>query len=191
VDYDKPGHVLHCQECDASQSDPSVGLVCSDCHQQTLAETAQQRTWYRYQLTHDGEQALYSGQFTASTNAKAGSNPLFRDFMLLTQSYAQIAIRCDRPLSALIFQLEHSPANSTQSMLHVADMIKEALRNGDLVTSVNNKVVALLPETNNDAAQISLTRLERHLQKKMSAEIRISCQILARGDILPKLRELQ
>ncbi len=50
-DYDKPGHIFVCAECDHAGSEAAVGFVCFDCGTHTDGEAMPRRDVHSYQLT--------------------------------------------------------------------------------------------------------------------------------------------
>ncbi len=50
-DYDKPGHIFICADCDHACSEVSVGFVCFDCGTHTDGEAMPRRDIYSYHLT--------------------------------------------------------------------------------------------------------------------------------------------
>ena len=57
-DYDEPGHVFVCSDCDHVGSDVSVGFVCFDCGAHTDGDAMPKRDIYSYHLTDAAIQLL-------------------------------------------------------------------------------------------------------------------------------------
>ena len=54
VDYDKPGMIVMCRTCKATNSEPVVRFACLDCSAATPSADAASTDWYNYDLTEDG-----------------------------------------------------------------------------------------------------------------------------------------
>jgi CheY-like chemotaxis protein len=54
-DYDKPGSMLICENCDNANSDPTVGFACLDCGAHMNGDAAATRDVFSYALTRRGE----------------------------------------------------------------------------------------------------------------------------------------
>jgi hypothetical protein len=62
VEYGKPGKVVVCAACGATNSEPFIRFSCLDCSSVTSADKAATMDWYHYDLTDDGIRALRSGR---------------------------------------------------------------------------------------------------------------------------------
>lgn len=105
VDYGKPGNIVVCRTCSATNSEPHVHFICMDCSAVTPAEGSIPIDWYHYDLTAHGLSTLREGrlpQFGFDPQLEAGPRTYSaREFGLLAAQEMRTARQFQRPLSVL------------------------------------------------------------------------------------------
>lgn len=159
VDYDKPGIVLVCRSCKATNSEPLVRFACLDCFAVTPSADAASIDWYHYDLTEEGMLALRQGHLPRFDIA-----PLIQgrpravspqEFRLLATAVVRVAQRYSRPFAVARFNLNietlRRQIGSVETDIvfrKAVDAIVEGLRTGDFVSTVGaNSIVVGFPET--------------------------------------------
>ena len=77
VDYDKPGIVIACRECNHMSSEASVGYVCLECGSAGSTELTEARFIWAYHLSPTGLTHAFSGQ-TITDDDRARTSRLQR-----------------------------------------------------------------------------------------------------------------
>ncbi len=182
VDYDKPGSVFLCGDCNHSSSAPLVGFVCTDCGNHTDGDAIGSRQWYHYELTPDGIVALQTGvlpyrgmQSAISTTIGAVSR---RDFIKHLHAFERVASRYDRPLGIISVTLlnseklvqEVSNRQLSKTFALIGEIICQVLRTSDLITATPDAVFMLLPETAKEGIDIAINRISTAVKEKVSLE---------------------
>ena len=159
LDYDKPGMIVVCRTCKATNSEPLVQFACLDCSAVTPSADADSIDWYHYNITEEGILALRQGHLPRfdigpllAGRARAFSPPEFR--LLATQG-ARVASRYSRPFAVACFNLNidalRRQVGSVETDIvfrKVVDAIVDALRIGDFVTTAGaSSIVIAFPET--------------------------------------------
>ncbi len=159
VDYDKPGMVLACRSCKATNSEPAVQFGCLDCSMVTPSADAASVDWYHYDLTEEGILALRQGHLPRldigtllEGRPRAFSHEEFR--LLATQS-VRVAGRYSRPFAVARFNMnvdglrrQVGSVETDMVFRKVVDVIVDALRAGDFVsTAGSSSIIVGFPET--------------------------------------------
>lgn len=180
VDYDKPGSVFLCGDCNHSSSEPLVGFVCTDCGNHTDGDAIGSRSWYHYDLSPDGIIALQTGilphrglQSAVATTVGSVSR---RDFINHMHIFERVARRYERPLGIIsvsllnteTLQQETSSRQRSKTFALIGEIICQLLRTSDLVTATPDAVFMLLPETPQQGIDIAINRLSTTIQEKVS-----------------------
>jgi hypothetical protein len=203
VDYDKPGSVFLCGDCNHSSSEPLVGFVCTDCGNHTDGDAIGSRNWYHYDLSPDGIIALQTGilpyrglQSALSTTIGSVSR---RDFINHMKAFERVSRRYERPLGIISVHLlnsenlqqEVSSRQLSKTFALIGEIISQALRTSDLVTATPAAVFMLLPETPQQGIDIAINRLSASIKEKVSlTEVNIEVSIKQYGlDDIEKLIE--
>jgi Thaumarchaeal output domain 1 len=160
VDYDKPGVIVVCRTCKATNSEPVVQFACLDCSAVTPSADAASTDWYHYDLTEDGIHALREGHLPAFDIGPLleGRPRAFsaKEFRLLATENARVARRYARPFTVARFTLSNIEALRREvgsvetdiTFRRAVDVIVEALRASDFVgTAGANSIVVGFPET--------------------------------------------
>jgi TackOD1 domain-containing protein len=190
VDYDKPGSVFLCGDCNHSSSEPLVGFVCTDCGNHTDGDAIGSRSWYHYELSPDGIIALQTGilpyrglQSAVSTTIGSVSR---RDFINHLQAFERVASRYERPLGIISVRLlntqslqqEASSRQLSKTFALIGEIICQVLRTSDLVTATPDAVFMLLPETPQQGIDIAIDRLSSAIKEKVSlGEVNVEVSI--------------
>ena len=79
VDYDKPGSLFVCGDCDNTTGDTAIGFVCFDCESHHDAEKVKTRTIYTYELTESGRETAYATPMDERGSAVGADGASVRD----------------------------------------------------------------------------------------------------------------
>ncbi len=190
VDYDKPGQIASCLDCELPMSEPTVGFVCADCGESTAGDDAAHRCWYEYELLPDALNVLRTGALDGVRNRLNRS-----EFARSARNCLEVAVRCDRPLSAvevrLLAQVNPSPPESRQeAAAFLASVIAENARRGDLITTISDGSLVILPETDAIGARQLLERMEQRLRGVLHPTLGIESRVVVRNDLADLLKAL-
>jgi Thaumarchaeal output domain 1 len=159
VDYDKPGMIVVCRACKASNSEPMVRFACLDCFTVTPSADAATIDWYHYDLTEEGILALRQGHLP-----RFDIGPLLegrprafahQEFRLLATQGTRVSGRYSRPFAVARFNLNvealRRQVGSVETDIvfrKVVDAIVDSLRLGDFVsTAGSSSIIVGFPET--------------------------------------------
>ena len=159
VDYDKPGMIVVCRACKATNSEPLVKFACLDCSAVTQSADATSIDWYHYDLTEEGILALRQGHLPRfdigpllEGRARAYSH---QEFRLLATQGTRVAGRYSRPFAVARFSLnvealrrQFGSVETDVVFRKVVDAIVDALRIGDFVSTAGSSAIVIgFPET--------------------------------------------
>jgi hypothetical protein len=159
VDYDKPGIVIVCRACKATNSEPIVQFACLDCSAVTASADAASIDWYHYDLTEEGIRALRQGhlpRFDIGPLLEGRPRAFsYQEFRLLATQDARVARRYSRPFAVARFSLgiealrrQVGSVETDIAFRKVVDAIVDALRMGDFVsTAGTSSIIVGFPET--------------------------------------------
>lgn len=159
VDYDKPGIVVVCRACKATNSEPIVQFACLDCSAVTASADAASIDWYHYDLTEEGIRALRQGhlpRFDIGPLLEGRPRAFsYQEFRLLATQDARVARRYSRPFAVARFSLgiealrrQVGSVETDIAFRKVVDAIVGALRTGDFVsTAGTSSIIVGFPET--------------------------------------------
>jgi len=199
VDYDKPGSVISCADCGATQSEPEVGFTCLDCDSYTSGDHAAHRDWYHYDLLPDGVAALRSGELPheSALDPHVRSHSL-RNFRFAVARLLAVAQRHDRPLTLCRIHLNNDALVAQEGRRgfleisrFVRDLIAENLRESDLLSSLpDGSVLCCLPETEQNVAEAACVQLRRIIGRSIRVQVDSGAQVIGRDDVAAYLQEL-
>src|ERR1700730_521890 len=159
VDYDKPGMIVMCRTCKATNSEPVVRFACLDCSAATPSADAASTDWYNYDLTEDGILALRQGHLPGFDIGPLleGRPRAFspQEFRLIATEVARVAARYSRPFTVARFKMNVEELRRQIGSVETdivfrksVDAIVEALRTSDFVSTAGaNSIVVGFPET--------------------------------------------
>jgi len=160
VDYSRPGQSFVCNACDERMSDPQISFACMECYGETAADRAETRSWYHYELTSDGEQALMDGQLSHNglqhmiSALQQASSP--ERFVVVFEQLMSVSKRYKRDLTVGTMQLvdleafreEVGSRAAHEALKELSSLVSEVLRETDLLTVVDGHLLLMaLPET--------------------------------------------
>jgi ribosomal protein S27E len=101
MDYGRPGTIVHCRSCGATNAEPDPCFTCLDCVATAPADQAPATDWFHYDLTDEGVRALRDGRLpdgdldaTAPGQVRTCSE---QEFRMLAGAAARSAQRFGRP----------------------------------------------------------------------------------------------
>jgi GGDEF domain-containing protein len=199
VDYDKPGSVISCVDCNATLSEPELGFICLDCNFYTSGDQATHRDWYHYDLLPDGMAALRAGELPHANGLwRHLRSYSVRDFRVLCERLVAVARQHERPLSLCRITLDSASLieragqrGFMQICSFVRDLIAENLRQGDAFSFLpNGAFVCCLPETDRRSAEADCRRLRQVIANNLSVQVHTAADVIARDDAVAFLRGL-
>ena len=179
VDYDKPGRVELCQNCQTVTEEPEVNFECLDCKTLTPSDEAPQNNWYQYSLTSLGRETVISGRLPVpGLETALGSFEPSKDyatFVALLDNGLSTAQRYGRPFGVCAMRFDQGQDDDHQPRLVNAasratliKLLREILRDSDFLYAEGEQIVFVFPET--DAGQLDaiIRRIEDGLRKNMT-----------------------
>jgi hypothetical protein len=103
VDYDKPGSLFICNDCNHTTGDTAIGFVCLDCEDHHDAEKVKTRTVYRYELTDSGREAAWQPPMDERGHAEGAEGPTVRERVKRFALHHQNA---GKPCAVLMIRLD-------------------------------------------------------------------------------------
>jgi hypothetical protein len=202
-DYDKPGVLITCRSCGASNSQPLVRFACLDCKAVTAADDAATTDWRHYDLTNEGIRTLREGRLPRfeiaaafEKRTRAFSPQEFR--LLMTQEMRSME-RYKRPfalarisfpnLEALRHDIGVMAANA--AFLVAVDAIADVLRSADFV-GVRGPTSAMIAFPETSAAEVRegiAGRIRETIHKTTDVPIELAIAVAETGGIASMLVE--
>lgn len=201
VDYDKPGSVVQCLGCDHEGAESVVGFRCIDCGERTPAEMAEFRDWYHYTVLGDGEVAVRRGRLPqlsvedlVSGLASAHSP---RNFAILASHHLRLHQRYKRPITAWLItptgleemQQRIGGKDSAETFRLFVEILDEALRLTDVVTTIGGTIAVILPETDAESSELAAARLRKRVETSLSERLVFEIEVY-NGEQIQKVLEL-
>lgn len=199
-DYDKPGVMVSCASCGASNSQPAVHFACLDCRAVTTADDAKSTDWFHYDLTDDAIRALREGRLprfevgAAFEKRTRAYSP--QDFRLLAMQEMRVAERYKRPFAVARLSFpnldtlrhEMGPMAANTALLSAVDAVTEVLRGSDFVgTRGAGSAVIGFPETSaRDVQENIISRIRETMRETTDVPIKISAEV-SEGDAIASL----
>ncbi len=197
VDYDAPGLVEQCNQCNEIFSEADVAFICADCGTSTSGEDAESADWHHYDLTPDGHLAVMRGQLPSleleSFVSGMSGHRAPRDLALMIDFEDRVHRRYERPFSVVTISFLPSDSVEAVDQLRaetlVWDIIRGALRETDFIAALEHQLVLLLPETEPVGANGVVDRINKLLTKSTAFSSFIKAEILA-DDKIPALLDI-
>ncbi len=199
-DYDKPGVMVTCASCNASNSQPAVHFACLDCRAITTADDAKTTDWFHYDLTDDAIRALREGRLprfevgAAFEKRTRAYSP--QDFRLLVMQEMRVAERYKRPFAVARLSFpnldtlrhEMGPMAANTALLSAVDAVTGVLRGTDFVgTRGAGAAVIGFPETSaRDVRENIMSRIRETMRDTTDVPIKISAEV-SEGDAIASL----
>jgi hypothetical protein len=198
IDYDKPGVVVLCRACKATNSEPLVNFACLDCSTVTPGKDAGSLDWYHYDLTEQGILALRQGHLPRFDIGPLleGRARVFspQEFRLLTTQGTRVSSRYGRPFAVARFSLNiealRRQVGSVETDIvfrKVVDAIVDALRIGDFVSTAGASAIVIgFPETSAANVAPVVQRVRATIRKITSVPVDLNVDV-GEGDAIADL----
>jgi Thaumarchaeal output domain 1 len=160
VDYGKPGIIVHCRSCGASNAEPDFRFSCLDCAAVNPTDPAPHTDWYHYDITEQGLYALREGRLPIlDLDEEPGARPAarsLREFKLLVSAALRNARRFDRQFSIVelvsdnmaTLRKSHEPSEIESALGRAVTVVLETLSECELVAVVDGAGLLIgFPET--------------------------------------------
>lgn len=203
VDYDKPGTMYICHDCQQSNTEPEVGFVCTDCNHHMAGDTIGTRSWYHYTITSNGVAALETGMLPHHTVKPATrdfvgaySQP---DFVQRVDTLHKVAQRYLRPLICCSLKIDnldmlkdkHGPRGVSEIFRWIGDIVTQNLRHTDLLTAQDQTLYLCLPETPHKQVELLINRVSQQVEKNFNTPIVFKYYQYTNDQIEELLKQLQ
>ena len=203
VDYGKPGKVVVCATCGATNSEPIVHLACLDCSAVTPADDAVATDWYHYDLTDEGIRTLQQGrlpQFDITPLLESQTHAYSpHDFRLLAMHELKVAERFNRPFSVARFTVlnleslvrEHGPVAADIGFRRAVDAVVVALRACDFVSAgAMQSTVIGFPGTAAKDVDVIVTRIRNTVDATVTSQVELGVEVAEGDAIIDLLAEI-
>lgn len=191
VDYDKPGSMLQCQNCDHATSEPEVGFVCMDCDASFSGDTVRTRDVHSYELTSQGVDFARSGraQLEGSTSAlRFAELPL--DLIVSLNAEIKRYDKDNTPFSLLNIsyrnereiEIAEGPRVFARSRDMLIDNLRSLIRKGDCVVKGQNYDFALLKSIAPGDARSGLKELCAEAEASLRVDVGLHIDVFGPED---------
>jgi hypothetical protein len=167
TDYGKPGVIVHCRTCGASNPDPDLRYACLDCTLVMPSDKAPSADWFHYHLTDQGMRALRDGRFAVRT-IDAGLAPRSAarsiiEFKLLASAAQRSAHRFGRAFSVAelvspnltALRAAHGSESLDAALRHAVTVVMQTVSDCEMVAvTADDGLLIGFPET--DAAEAAV-----------------------------------
>lgn len=175
VDYDKPGAMVVCAKCGHADAEPAVGFLCLDCGAHSDAERVTTRDWFGYALTAAGERAVQTGQIVEDW--RPALDATLDVLRIMVRKAVRVEARYGRPFALLTItfgawgRAGEAVGGDPRSPRRLAlDLVREHLRDTDVIAETAEGCAVLMPETDLEAARIPMERLSAALRALLPPE---------------------
>lgn len=193
IDYDAPGTVQQCLQCNDIFSEADVAFICTDCNASTPGEDVETVDWYTYELTADGHRAVMLGrlpelELDSFVSGMTGHRAP-RDLAMILDFEEKVRRRYKRPFTVLTISFLNSDDFKAVDQLRaessVWDIIRGALRETDFIAALERQLVLLLPETEAAGASLVVERINGLLAEATEFSEHVRAEVLAEDKVPP------
>ena len=181
VDYDKPGRVEKCGNCNTVTESPDVYFECLDCGELTLSDAAPQRDWYHYRLSASGREAVMLGRLPVpgleNTLGEFEPSKDYATFVALLDNGLSTAQRYGRPFSVAAVRINTGQDDTSQPVRFGSAMretliklLREILRDSDFLYAAGDQIVFAFPETDASEFGAIIDRIDDGLGKNLAGQ---------------------
>lgn len=148
VDYDRPGSLMVCNDCDNETGEAAVGFQCLDCGTNADAAQLEPKTHYKYELTEKSLSILVNTCNSRTPEIAPSDNPqtlignFVRSMDASGRSYAAMLVRIDREGT---IRREHGERAIRVSLQLISRALHEALMLDIQIVSFDSSLAVLIP----------------------------------------------
>ena len=191
IDYDKPSQMYLCDSCGNVFEEPVVEITCFNCKRTFDADHAAVFDVKEYSITSYGENVGKLGfieKLKFDEVIKNYFNTVSFEFFKTMVNYSmslekrygrKFVVAKIRFYGMEEFQREETYEKTFEMMKNASQILKENLRDTDIVCALNDKtILILLPETSKKTATKVLSRLIDKLSLFLPHEIAVKTEII-------------
>lgn len=187
VDYDAPGLIQICRECNEINQEADVAFVCADCGCTTSGEDVKTQDWYHYSLTPEGELSVLEGRLPSlgleSFASGMTGHRAPHDLAMMIDFATRVHKRYERPFAVILIKFSFSDEPHALDQLRAEtllwDIIRGMLRDTDFIAALEHQLVLLLPETSADSASAVVQRVNERLEEATKLSTQIRAEVIA------------
>lgn len=192
IDYDKPGSVISCNNCNHASSEPDVGFLCIECGKHSDGDKIPTRDIYSYALTGKGTEFAKIGRTLLDGNQGAlrfaelplelivAINAELKNFDAEGRPFALMSISFGNAR-----QIERS--EGTRLFMKTRDQFREnlrhAIRKNDHVVNGNNYDFVLLKGVSPDEARTGFADLIDEATAALRLDLGVHIDVCGPDDI--------
>ncbi len=172
VDYDKPGALFICNDCNHTTGDAAIGFVCLDCEGHHDAEKVKTKTVYRYALTDAGKEAAFQPPIEERGGGEGAEGPSVRERV---RRFAQAHQASGKPYAVLMIRLDATGEARkaagerlwTESVALYASILRELFNGSTEIIELGETWLVLVGDETREKVETALPDIRAELEKTM------------------------
>ncbi|WP_456392932.1 TackOD1 domain-containing metal-binding protein [Persephonella sp.] len=173
VDYDKTMEQYYCSDCHSSFTEPDISITCANCSKEWKPEDVVTKYVYNYFITPYGKTVAAEGKLPLSLPEEVSkilgtvSYDVFRFFLnkylglvkrFPTHRFCLLGITLE--INESVYSLQ--PVKLRKIIKSILEVIRDNLRETDVVSFVENKyILILLAESTDDGVLVVKNRIDK------------------------------
>jgi hypothetical protein len=188
VDYDKPGSLVMCNECNHSTGEAEVGFKCLDCDTGFEGERAKTKTFHEYKLTDAGRQSAFkppvAGFGEDGDCESQGVRDRLRRFVQTSESNgkdcAALMIKVDPDREAIKVIGDQ---RFNQSLSLYASILREVFENNVEIIEASTTFLVLISDEKASNVETSLPEIRRELEQNIAVDMKARYHVFGPEEI--------
>jgi Thaumarchaeal output domain 1 len=189
VDYDKPGSLVLCNDCNHATGEAEVGFKCLDCDNGFEGERAKTKVFHEYKLTDAGRQSAFqppiSGFGGEETEADTGGvRDRLKRFVKASEAKgkdcAALMIKVDPDREAV---KEVGDQRFHQSLALYASILREVFEKDVEIIEASTTFLVLVNDETASNVEASLPEIRRELEQNITVDLRARYHVFGPDEI--------
>lgn len=193
LDYDKPGEVTVCHDCDNFFTSEDIAAYCTHCDKEFPLEKMRKQFLYDYRITEEGVNALISNSVAQHDPAEFLGEDLnlvgIKRFQFVKSYMSKLAKRYEFESSVVFISLEedkiqgHETESTMLALMTLGKELSVIMRDTDLVCYYDRVIYLFLPYTSVEDSKIVYTRLYENIKKSLAEDVAAAISIQIKSAI--------
>ncbi len=189
VDYDKPGILVICNECNHTTGEAEVGFKCLDCDNGFAADMATTRTFHEYDLTDTGRQSAFDPPLGGygDTGDDAEGMGIRDRLKRFVKKHADSGQQC----AALMIKVD--PERTTQKAIGdkrfhqalalYASILREVFEQEVEIIEATTTFLVLINNEKSGNVEVSLPDIRRELEQNLAVDLKARYHVFGPDEI--------
>jgi hypothetical protein len=190
VDYDKPGSLVLCNDCNHSTGEAEVGFKCLDCDSGFEGERAKTKVFHEYKLTDAGRQSAFQppisglGDNEEDKESTGGVRDRLKRFVKTSETKGvdcaalMIKVDPDRETAKAV-----GDKRFHQSLALYASILREVFEKDVEIIEASTTFLVLVSDESASNVEASLPEIRRELEQNITIDLRARYHVFGPDEI--------